>query len=163
EAARRLYVHYLGLSASLHHHAGQMQSEPIDLGRQGDDTEATSSRVLGLRLPFLRRYRWALCACLLSALATGLWLLGHHDPSPTALRPVVEAVVGEVEVESNGAAERLSGARELSVRDRVRVPSSSLAVLRYPDGSRVELRPDTSLTVVEAGEEDRTGRALLLE
>jgi len=161
DEARQCYVRYLGLSASLHHYAGLTQTGPVTSAPMPSTRATVSWRQIG------GRYALALSACLVLAGGAWIWFNGRTPPGPAADRPVVEVVVGELEVESAGTtqpvAEHMQLHMQLNAGDRVRVPANALAVLRYADATVVELRSDTVVRLGEPDAGENPAKVLALE
>lgn len=125
EAARRFYVRAMGLSASLHHYASEMQ---------GEEPKTAPDPFSVLRVAW---YWWAGAFGATACLILGFWLLGgsKREPLPTTI--VADEYVA-----------RLTGAKECIWRDAQRSPQTGDLLRR---GQVLDLRAGFAEITFDSG------------
>ncbi len=102
--------------------------------------------VAGARTSPLTRY--AVAASLLIFAGVGLFLFrGAFSTGPTGPRATLESADGTVYLIADREQRPLAVGRDLDERQWLRTPRTARAVLRLRDGSRVEMREQTELSV----------------
>ncbi|MCE9568147.1 MAG: FecR domain-containing protein [Planctomycetes bacterium] len=119
-----------------------------------------------------RRWRWAVVTAIAAALLVGVWLLNPapNNPAPPANPGVTKTDVarirtlsGSVEILNLGESVATTADQSLVLGQTVRtVGEDSVAVLEFPDGTRLELQPDTTVRFTAVGDENGTPRKLFL-
>lgn len=93
--------------------------------------------------------RWAVAAAVMVAAGLGLW--GVYLQIGSGGRTVIQAASGAVYHVSGDSLQKVAPGAELSGRGEIRTARDSGAVVRLRDGSMVEMRERSALSVTEAG------------
>ncbi len=119
-----------------------------------------------------RRWRWVAVTAIAAALLVSVWLLSPrpNNPAPpnnpgvtTSDVARIRTLSGSVEILNLGEAAPTTGDQTLVLGQTVRtVGEDSVAVLEFPDGTRLELQPDTTVRFTAIGDENGAPRKLFL-
>jgi len=119
-----------------------------------------------------RRWRWVAITAFAAALLVGVWFLSPapNTPAPLANPGVITKDVarirtlsGSVEILNLGESVATSADQTLVLGQTVQtIGEDSVAVLEFPDGTRLELQPDTTVRFTAVGDENGSPRKLFL-
>ena len=130
----------------------------IDAERADRTTMGVMSEIADRPAPAWNRTRsgwprWVVVAAVVAAVLVGVWLI-RPTPSDDSDLARLRTISGSVEVLGPGAADATGSDQRLAVGQTVRtVGNDSVAVLEFPDHTRLELSPDTELRFTSLGNE----------
>ena len=113
---------------------------------------ARSAGVVSLR-PAVRQifspqWKWAMAAALAVGVGIGAWQMRDNIlPAPAGPRGVVEAVNGSLYRVSDTGSVVISAGTEIGEREGIRTARGTTAVVKLADGSRVEMRERSELSL----------------
>ena len=100
------------------------------------------------RRVFAPQWKWAMAAALAVGVGIGAWQMRDSLlPAPGGRRGVVEAVNGSLYRVSDAGSAMISAGTEIGEQEDIRTARGSTAMVRLVDGSRVEMRERSELSL----------------